>query len=145
MKTSFNTITSCKSKKTLLTLCVLLAMFTAFPTCHAQQITGNNNDFACNLLRVLNEQNEGSFVASPISVTFMLGMLNAGANGETRQQITDVMGLDGSVQSINEYCRRMILKAPRVDPTATIKIASSIVANSFLNIRFPPFWTGLTL
>lgn len=138
MKTLFNTAVSCKSRKPLLTLCVLLAMFTAFPTCHAQQITGNNNDFACNLLRVLNEQNEGSFVASPISVTFMLGMLNAGADGETRQQITDVMGLDGSVQSINEYCRRMILKAPRVDPSATIKIANSIVANSFLNISLIP-------
>lgn len=124
--------------KPLLTLGLLVVMLTAFPICQAQQIAGNNNDFACNLLRAINERNEGSFVASPLSVTFMLGMLNEGADGETRQQITDVMRLDGSVQEINEYCRKMMVKAPRFDPTVTVKMVNYITANSALDISLFP-------
>ena len=43
---------------------------------------------------------------SPISVTYMLGMLNAGADGETRGQIMDVLGLGNDPAAINTYCKR---------------------------------------
>ena len=62
-------------------------------------------------------------------------MLNEGADGETRQQITDVLRLGGTVQEINEYCKKMIDEAPYVDPGVTVKIAKCIDVNSALGIR----------
>ena len=70
----------------------------------------SNNDFACNLFRSICEQKGGdtSTIVSPISVSYVLGMLNEGAGGETRRQITDVLGLGGSVQEINQYFKKMM-------------------------------------
>lgn len=109
-------------------------------TAEQQQMTDNNNEFACRLFRTINEQKEGdgSVIVSPISVTYMLGMLNTGADGQTRQQITDVLGLGNSIQEINEYCKKMTDEAPRVDPSVTVKIANSIDVNSALGLTLVP-------
>ena len=105
-----------------------------------RQMRDNNNEFACNLFRSINEMKDGdgSTIVSPISVSYLLGMLNAGADGATRQQITDVLGLGGTVQEINEYCKKMIDEAPYVDPSVTVKIANSIYVNSAMNITLIP-------
>ena len=67
------------------------------PTVTQGKIAEGNNDFACNLFRTIYEQKKGSTIVSPISVGYLLGMLNEGADGETRRQITDVLRLGGSV------------------------------------------------
>jgi len=97
----------------------------------------NNNEFACRLFSTVtqSQQRPASTVLSPISVSYLLGMLNAGADGETRQEITDVLGLGGSVQDINEYCKKMIDEAPHVDPSATVKIVNCIDVNSAWGIN----------
>lgn len=109
-------------------------------TAEQQQMRDNNNEFACRLFRTINEQKggNGSLIVSPISVTYMLGMLNTGADGQTRQQIADVLGLGGSVIEINEYCKKMIDEAPRVDPSVTVQIANCIDVNSALGITLVP-------
>ena len=109
-------------------------------TVEQQQMRDNNNEFACRLFRTINEQKDGdsSVIVSPISVTYMLGMLNTGADGQTRQQITDVLGLGNSVQEINEYCKKMIDEAPRVDPSVTVQIANCINVNSALGLTLVP-------
>lgn len=101
-------------------------------------IRDNNNEFACRLFRAVEEmkqEKEKSTILSPLSVTYMLGMLNAGADGVTRQQITDVLGLGSSVQGINEYCKKMIEEAPKVDKGVTVKIGNSIFVNSAMGIN----------
>ena len=85
-----------------------------------------NNDFACNLFRSINEQKKGSTIVSPISVSYVLGMLNEGADGETRRQIYNVLGLDGSVQEINKYFKKMMGDAQSVDPSVKLKNANCI-------------------
>ena len=109
-------------------------------TAEQQQMKDNNNEFACRLFRTINEQKDGngSVIVSPISVSFLLGMLNAGADGQTRQQIIDVLGLGNSVLEVNEYCKKMIDEAPRVDPSVTVKIANCIDVNSALGITLVP-------
>lgn len=144
--------------KPILMACMLLSMLTACSdngeevvdmlpklrpitlTAEQQQMRDNNNEFACRLFRTINEQKEGngSLIVSPISVTYMLGMLNTGADGQTRQQIADVLGLGGSVTEINEYCKKMIDEAPRVDPSVTVQIANCIDVNSALGITLVP-------
>ena len=144
--------------KPILMACMLLSMLTACSdngeevvdmlpklrpitlTAEQQQMRDNNNEFACRLFRTINEQKNGdsSIIVSPISVTYLLGMLNTGADGQTRQQIADVLGLGSSVMEINEYCKKMIDEAPRVDPSVTVQIANCIDVNSALGITLVP-------
>ena len=51
---------------------------------------GKNTDFSFNLFRAISQMPEGkkSSIISPISVTYVLGMLNDGASGNTAKEIT---------------------------------------------------------
>ncbi|MBQ9556457.1 MAG: TonB family protein [Muribaculaceae bacterium] len=98
------------------------------------EMLDNNNDFACNLFRAINKQRRGSVVVSPISVSYLLGMLNEGADGKTRQQITDVLGLHRSIQETNEYFKKMMSMAVTVDSTVALNVANSIFINSGYSI-----------
>ena len=96
-----------------------------------KQMRDNNNEFAWRLFQTMQEQQgEVSTVLSPISVTYMLGMLNAGAAGTTRDEITATLGFGSDPTAVNEYCKTMIEGAPNVDPAATVKIANCINVNS---------------
>jgi TonB family C-terminal domain len=108
------------------------------PTSLQGKMPNNNNDFACKLFRTINEQKKGSTIVSPISVSYLLGMLNEGADGETRRQITDVLGLGGSVQEINEYFKKMMHEAQSVDPSVTLKSANCIYFK--LGMRINPLF-----
>ena len=101
-----------------------------------RKMCDNNNDFACNLLRTIYKQKKDnrSIIMSPISVSYVLGMLNEGADGETRQQITDVLGLDASVEEINEYFKKMVDEVSKVDKTVTIKTANYIGVKSGISL-----------
>ena len=91
----------------------------------------NNNEFAWRLFQTMQEQKgEVSTVLSPISVTYMLGMLNAGAAETTRDEITATLGFGSDPTAVNEFCKKMIEGAPNVDPAATVKIANCINVNS---------------
>ena len=111
------------------------------PSAESQlEMPDNNNDFACNLFRNIRQQKQGdrSIIISPISVSYMLGMLGEGAEGETRQQITDVLGLGGSVKEINKYFKKIMDEAANVDTTVTLNIANCINLNSAMNIILIP-------
>ena len=124
---------------------VLMSSLLAFakdsaPTATQGKMTEGNNDFACNLFLTIYEQkhSNGSFMMSPISVGYLLGMLNAGAEGETQHQITNVLRLNDSAQKINSYFKKVMDEASGVDSTVTIKIANSININSASNYRLIP-------
>ena len=105
------------------------------------EMSDNNDDsdFACNLFRAIHEQKgDSSIIVSPLSVGYMLGMLNEGADGKTRQQITDILGLRGSVEEINMYFKKKMDEASDIDPRVTVKIANSIDVNSALGINLIP-------
>lgn len=92
-----------------------------------------NNDFSMNLFKTINEMDEKkrSNFLSPISVTYMLGMLNDGAAGETSKEILSMLGFgESDTQSVNELCKALIYGAPNVDPNVSVEISSYIAANS---------------
>ena len=96
-----------------------------------KQMRDNNNEFAWRLFQTMQEQKgDTSTVLSPISVTYVLGMLNAGAAGTTRDEITATLGFGSDPNAVNEYCKKMIEGAPNVDPAATVRIANCINVNS---------------
>ena len=93
-----------------------------------RQLVGNSNDFAFNLFRKMKGNN--SLILSPISITYALGMLNNGASGETQTQINQVLGFgETGVDGINEFCRKMLVDAPRLDKTTKVMIANTIFLN----------------
>ena len=102
----------------------------------ADETLNDTNDFACNLFRTIKQQKggDGSIIVSPISVGYVLGMLGQGAEGETRRQITDVLGMGSSVKEINKSFKKIIDEAAKVDTTVTLNIANSIYVNSGFSI-----------
>ena len=91
-----------------------------------------NNDFTFNLYRAINDAQEEkeSNITSPLSVTYVMGMLNGGAAGKTEEEITNVLGFgDGNKAAINAYCQALIQQAPLADPSVTLQIANIVAAN----------------
>ena len=97
-----------------------------------KQMRDNNNEFAWQLFQTIQKtkDNDGSNVLSPLSVTYLLGMMDAGAAGSTREEITAVLGFGDDVMAANEYSKTMLDGAASVDPAATVKIANCIDVNS---------------
>lgn len=92
---------------------------------------GANNEFALNLFRHLCEANGSkSLFCSPLSVTYVLGMINSGSEGETQKEIQDVLsfGTDDPA-AINAYCQNLIKSAPNLDPKVKLTIANSLFMN----------------
>jgi hypothetical protein len=116
----------------------MLAQAEPIPLTEAQQqMRDNNNEFAWKLFCTARKTNgnQGNSFMSPLSVTYLLGMMDAGAAGSTRDEITATLGFGEDVMAVNEYCKTMIDGAAAVDPTATVRIANCVEVNSALGIR----------
>lgn len=96
-----------------------------------------NNDFSFKLYRAFCEaapsQND---LLSPISITYILGMLNDGAQGVTAREISDALGFgDNAAVVINEYCRALIEQAPAADPSVTLQLANIVAADNGIRME----------
>lgn len=88
------------------------------------------NDFSLNFLDKTNSIAEGSYVISPLSLQFLLGMILDGAQGQTADEICEVLGYGkGDVASVNEYCKSMLTQLPKLDSKTTLKIANAIMVD----------------
>lgn len=96
-----------------------------------------NNEFAFNLYRAIHEAQEKkqSNITSPLSATFVLGMLNDGARGETATEITRMLGFgESDRQAVNEYCKAFIEQAPIADPSVVLQIADIVAADKTVEL-----------
>ena len=96
-------------------------------------------DFSFNLFRAVNQlsNDQKSSILSPISVAYVLGMLNDGAAGNTAKEITSVLGFgDGDAKAVNEFCQKLIDGAPQADPSVTLEIANAVISNKNLDVKF---------
>lgn len=97
-----------------------------------REFAKKNNDFTFNLYRAVNDaqQERKSIVTSPLSVTYVMGMLNDGAAGKTEEEITSVLGFGaGDKAAINAYCQALIQQAPLADPSVKLQIANIVAAD----------------
>ena len=93
-----------------------------------QELVDHSNDFAFNLFREVQDQ-VTSQVVSPISITYALGMLNNGADGNTLAQINKVLGFGNTgADGINSFCYKM-LQRTTLDPLTKVLIANTIYMN----------------
>lgn len=105
------------------------------------QMVQQSNTFAFNLFNQISDTTAWesdiktkSFMVSPLSITYALGMLNNGAAGNTQAQINDVLGFGQTgADSINAFCYKMLQTAPTLDSLTKVLIANNI----YLNQGFP--------
>ena len=65
----------------------------------------DNNNFTLNFLKTVNEVDKSgkSFIYSPLSITYVLGMVNAAATGQTEQELEQTLGFhEGGIQAVND-------------------------------------------
>ena len=92
----------------------------------------DNNQFTLNFLKTVNEtdRSEKSFIYSPLSITYVLGMVNDAATGLTEKELEETLGFhDGGIQAVNDYCKKLIDGLPKVDDKVTLNIANAIFLN----------------
>lgn len=92
------------------------------------------NKMSFNLLRQLSGQTDGSFVCSPLSLQLALAMTVNGAEGETAEEMLDVLGYGREgMDALNAYARILIEQLPALDLDVTVKLADAILTTD----RYP--------
>ncbi len=92
----------------------------------------DNNGFTLKFLDSANRANPSgkSYIYSPLSITYVLGMVNAAATGQTEQELEETLGFHkGGIQAVNDYCKNLIENLPKVDEQVTLDIANAIFVN----------------
>lgn len=100
----------------------------------------SGNEFAINLFKTQTDMSNN--VISPLSVSYLMGMLANGAEGNTQKEILKTLGVgDLSLQTLNETYRAVLNTASAHDESTTINIANCVaidkkfkVKDSFTNI-----------
>ena len=101
------------------------------------QMADGINQFAINLMRELSKENAVNMVISPLSVAYMLGMLNDGANGSTCQEIKNSLCLDScETKAINEFFGNLMINAPLADKEVELGVANLLLSNKAIGAEF---------
>ena len=105
-------------------------------TAEQKAMVAKSNDFSFNLFREVyrqhqtESQKQKSMFFSPMGVTFMMGMLAEGSEGETQREILKTMCLDeATAREISRMCEVLIDDAPEADRQVTLEIANAIYTN----------------
>ena len=99
-----------------------------------REIVKKNNTFALNLYRQLSGMD--SKVVSPMSITYLMGMLANGADGATRQEILKAIGCEGiNVQELNALYHGLMQSAGKLDKKTVVNIANYVAVNKQNNLN----------
>ena len=105
----------------------------------AQRLFANdNNKFTLNFMKTVSEADLGgkSFVYSPLSITYVLGMVNDAATGTTEQELEQTLGFHkGGIKAVNEYCKNLIDNLPLAGTDVTLNIANAIFLNKDYTLK----------
>ena len=102
------------------------------------QFANDNNSFTLNFLKTVNDVDKTgkSFIYSPLSITYVLGMINDAAVGETEKEMEQTLGFhEGGIQAVNDYCKKLIDGLPKVDDKVTLNIANAIFVNKDYTLK----------
>lgn len=99
-----------------------------------QELINSNNDFAFSLFR--EARKDTSCVLSPLSITYALGMLNNGADGQTLQEINQTLGFgEAGADAINAFCQKMLKESNTLDPKTKALLANTVFVNEGFGYR----------
>ena len=111
-------------------------------TMEQMQFANDNNGFTLNFLKTVNEVDKSSksFIYSPLSITYVLGMVNDAATGETERELEQTLGFhEGGIQAVNDYCKKLIEGLPKVDEKVTLNIANALFVNKNIATLKPQY------
>ncbi|WP_302555617.1 serpin family protein [Leyella stercorea] len=92
------------------------------------------NEFAVNLFKTQIDMQ--SKVISPLSVSYLMGMLANGADGDTQKEILASLGVsDVTLQTLNESYRALLNCTVTADKQTTINIANYIAADKHFSLK----------
>lgn len=92
------------------------------------------NEFAVNLFKTQIDMQ--SKVISPLSVSYLMGMLANGADGDTQKEILTSLGVgDVTLQTLNESYRALLNSTATADKQTTINIANYIAADKHFQLK----------
>ena len=91
-------------------------------------LVNSGNELTFNLFPLLRQGNT-SFVFSPLSLQYALGMTANGASGETMEEIVKVLGFGADLNALNALCNKLLNELPAVDLGVTLKLADAILVN----------------
>ncbi len=104
-----------------------------------QRVFANdNNGFTLNFLKTVNETDRSgrSFIYSPLSITYVLGMVNDAATGNTEKELEETLGFhEGGIQAVNDYCKNLIDNLPKADTDVELDIANAIFVNKNYTLK----------
>ena len=104
-----------------------------------QRVFANdNNGFTLNFLKTVNETDRSgrSFIYSPLSITYVLGMVNDAATGNTEKELEETLGFhEGGIQAVNDYCKNLIDNLPKADEDVELDIANAIFLNKDYTLK----------
>ncbi len=103
-----------------------------------RMFVNDNNQFTLKFLKTVNEADQSgkSFIYSPLSITYVLGMVNDAAEGETEKELEKTLGFhEGGIQAVNDYCKKLIEGLPKVDEKVTLDIANAIFLNKDYTLK----------
>ena len=97
----------------------------------------DNNAFTLNFFQSLNgKMKNRSIVCSPLSITYVLSMVNDAATGTTEQELEQTLGFHkGGIQAVNDYCKNLIDNLPHVDEKVQLDIANAIFVNDKYQLK----------
>jgi len=106
-------------------------------TSDGEKINNQVRTFSFNLFReVAKAEKETNYCLSPLGVTFDMGMVMNGADGETLKQMQNALGFSGfALKNINEYIKTMRTSLPELDNLSVFTEANSIWAKKGLTFR----------
>ena len=101
------------------------------------QMADDNIQFALNLMRQTSKDETGNMVISPLSAAYMLGMLNDGADGTTRQELMRALCFEEyDAKAIDEFFGNLMTNAPLADEQVELSISNALVSNSAIGAEF---------
>lgn len=107
----------------------------SFSRTETESIT-RTQEFAWELFKKIDEQEDGNFMISPLSAILNLSMLANGAQGETLSQILNALHSDiNDVGALNSYAKRLTEKIESVDNSTDILIANALFTSPAYNIH----------
>ena len=106
-------------------------------TAEQRVFANDNNGFTLNFFQSLNGKTKNqSVICSPLSITYVLSMVNDAATGTTEQELEQTLGFrKGGIRAVNDYCKNLIYNLPHVDEKVQLDIANAIFLNDKYQLK----------
>ncbi len=104
----------------------------------SQQIIQQNNKFGIDVFKATSQTEDGSLMLSPLSASVALTMLLNGCNGETYNQIHQMLGYDEmTIGEVNETYQSLVKQLLEADEEVQLAISNAVFYRQDFMVKTP--------